>query len=151
MKNARQTAILELINQQDIETQEALAGALRELGFSVTQATVSRDIKELRLIKVTGANGAYKYAAADSADRTLSDRFVRIFIESVISIVAANNVIVIKTLSGSANAAAEAVDHMQWSEIVGTMAGDNTIFVIACSNEAAQIVCERLNALIANK
>lgn len=140
MKNARQTAILSIIEQNDIETQEELAGKLREMGIDVTQATVSRDIKELRLLKVLSTKGGYKYATADKAEHGLSDRFVRIFVDSVLSISFAGNIIVIKTLSGSANAAAEAVDSMRWPEILGTMAGDNTILVIVHSEtEAAQI------------
>ena len=129
MKNTRQSAILSIIEHQDIETQEELAQALRARGFAVTQATVSRDIKELRLLKVTTGHGTYKYATADRAEHSLSDRFVRIFVSSVISITFAQNIIVIKTISGSAAAAAEAVDSMHWPEILGTMAGDNTIFV----------------------
>ncbi len=135
MKNARQTAILSLIEQYDIETQEDLAARLRELGIVVTQATVSRDIKELRLLKVLSSKGGYKYATADKAERGLSDRFVRMFRDSVLSISYANNIIVIKTLSGSANAAAEAIDSMRLPEILGTMAGDNTILAVA-TNEA---------------
>ena len=141
MKNARQTAILSIIEQNDIETQEELAAKLREMGIGVTQATVSRDIKELRLLKVLSAKGGYKYATADKAEHGLSDRFVRIFMDSVLSISYAGNIIVIKTLSGSANAAAEAIDSMRWPEILGTMAGDNTILVIVHSEaEAADIV-----------
>ena len=135
MKNARQTAILSIIEQNDIETQEELAGRLREMGIVVTQATVSRDIKELRLLKVLSGSGGYKYATADKAEHGLSERFVRMFKDSVLSINYAGNIVVIKTLSGSANAAAEAIDSMHLAEILGTMAGDNTILAIA-KNEA---------------
>ena len=135
MKNARQTAILSLIEQYDIETQEDLAARLREMGIVVTQATVSRDIKELRLLKVLSSKGGYKYATADKAEHGLSDRFVRMFKDSVLSIAYANNIIVIKTLSGSANVAAEAIDSMRLPNILGTMAGDNTILAVAV-NEA---------------
>lgn len=141
MKNARQTAILSIIERYDIETQEELANKLKESGIVVTQATVSRDIKELRLLKVLSAKGGYKYATADKAEHGLSDRFVRMFVDSVLSITYAGNIIVIKTLSGSANVAAEAIDSMRWSEILGTMAGDNTILAIVHDeNEAAKIV-----------
>ena len=135
MKNARQTAILSLIEQYDIETQEDLAARLREMGIVVTQATVSRDIKELRLLKVLSSKGGYKYATADKAEHGLSDRFVRMFKDSVLSIAYANTIIVIKTLSGSANVAAEAIDSMRLPNILGTMAGDNTILAVAV-NEA---------------
>ena len=141
MKNVRQTAILSIIEQNDIETQEELASRLRQMGIDVTQATVSRDIKELRLLKVLSASGGYKYATADKAEHGLSDRFVRIFKDSVLSINYANNIIVIKTLAGSANVAAEAIDSMRLPQILGTMAGDNTILVIVQNEaEAAQAV-----------
>ncbi|MBQ4074630.1 MAG: arginine repressor [Clostridia bacterium] len=141
MKNARQTAILSIIEQYDVETQEELASRLRDMGIVVTQATVSRDIKELRLLKVLSGKGGYKYATADKAEHGLSDRFVRMFVDSVLSITFAGNIIVIKTLSGSANVAAEAIDSMRWPEILGTMAGDNTILAIVHDEaEAAKIV-----------
>ena len=141
MKNARQTAILSIIEQYDVETQEELAGRLKEMGIVVTQATVSRDIKELRLLKVLSGSGGYKYATADKAEHGLSERFVRMFRDSVLSIDFAGNIVVVKTLAGSANAAAEAIDSMRLPEILGTMAGDNTILVIVHNDaEAAQIV-----------
>ncbi len=141
MKNARQTAILSIIEQNNIETQEELAAKLKEMGIAVTQATVSRDIKELRLLKVLSGSGGYKYATADKAEHGLSERFVRMFKDSVLSISFAGNIIVIKTLSGSANVAAEAIDSMRLPEILGTMAGDNTILAIVHSEaEAARTV-----------
>ena len=135
MKNARQTAILSIIEQYDVETQEELAGRLKDMGIVVTQATVSRDIKELRLLKVLSATGSYKYATADKAEHGLSERFVRMFKDSVLSIAHAGNLVVIKTLSGSANVAAEAIDSMHLPEIMATLAGDNTVFVVV-QNEA---------------
>ena len=135
MKNARQTAILSIIEQNDIETQEELAGKLKEMGIVVTQATISRDIKELRLLKVLSGSGGYKYATADKAEHGLSERFVRMFKDSVLSINFAGNIVVLKTLAGSANVAAEAIDSMHVPEILGTMAGDNTILVVV-QNEA---------------
>jgi transcriptional regulator of arginine metabolism len=141
MKNARQTAILSIIEQNDIETQEELAGKLKEMGIVVTQATVSRDIKELRLLKVLSGSGGYKYATADKAEHGLSERFVRMFKDSVLSINFAGNIVVIKTLAGSANVAAEAIDSMHLPEILGTMAGDNTILAIVQNEaEAAETV-----------
>ena len=148
MKNARQTAILSLIEQYDIETQEELAGKLKDMGIAVTQATVSRDIKELRLLKVLSAKGGYKYATADKAEHGLSDRFVRIFVDSVLSISYAGNIIVIKTLSASANAACEAIDSMRWPEILGTMAGDNTILAIVHDEEEAARVSARFQEML---
>lgn len=148
MKNARQTAILSIIEQYDIETQEELAVRLKDMGIVVTQATVSRDIKEMRLLKVLSAKGGYKYATADRAEHGLSDRFVRMFVDSVLSISYAQNIIVIKTLSGSANAAAEAVDSMRWPEILGTMAGDNTILVIVHDTAEAEQITDRFQEML---
>ena len=130
MKSVRQEMILEIIDSMEIETQEELAKELKQRGIRVTQATVSRDIKELRLLKVLSVNGGYKYATADQNEKGSTDRFIRIFSESVLSVAAAGNLIVIRTLSGSANAAGEAVDSLKWPEILGTLAGDNTLLVV---------------------
>ncbi len=148
MKNARQSAILNMIENENIETQEELALRLREKGIMVTQATVSRDIKELRLLKVLTANGSYKYATSDRADHGLSDRFIRMFVDSVLSIAYSNNIIVIKTLSGSANTAGEAIDSMRWQEILGTMAGDNTVLVVVRADVDTQSVVERFEEML---
>ncbi len=129
MKSARHAMILELIDKYNIQTQDELASYLREHGFAVTQATVSRDIKELRLIKSLSSEGCYKYATVDKAEAGLHDRFIRIFAQSIVSITHAGNLIVIKTISGTASAAGEAIDFMKWPEIAGTIAGDNTLFV----------------------
>ena len=131
-----------------METQEELAEALRQRGIRVTQATVSRDIKELRLLKVLTAGGAYKYATADRAENGLTDRFVRMLAESVLSVSSANNLIVVKTLSGSANVAAEALDSMHWPEVLGTLAGDNTILLIIRSNEEVAQVTGRIQDMM---
>lgn len=148
MKNARQAAILTIIEQNDVETQEELAARLKDMGIVVTQATVSRDIKELRLLKVLSAAGGYKYATADKAEHGLSDRFVRMFKDSVLSINYANNIIVIKTLAGSANVAAEAIDSMRLPRILGTMAGDNTVLVIAGNEEEAAKTVEGFREML---
>jgi len=148
MKSSRQMAILEIIRELGIETQEDLADALRKRGFRVTQATVSRDIKELRLVKALSSSGAYQYAVADKAESALSERFFRMFSESVLSLAHAYNQIVIQTLPGSANMAAEAIDSLHWPEIMGTLAGDNTILLLARSNEEVAPVLERLNAMM---
>ena len=130
MKNARQAAILAIIEHDDIETQEELALALRARGFAVTQATVSRDIKELKLLKVSTSRGTYKYATSGRAETSMNDRFVRIFSHAVISIEFAQNIVVIKTLPGSANAAAEAIDSLNMENLVGAVAGDNTVLAV---------------------
>lgn len=148
MKSVRQVAILDIIEKQDVETQEELAEALRARGMKVTQATVSRDIKDLRLLKVLTPSGAYKYATADKAENGLSDRFIRVLGESLLSVAAANNLIVVKTLAGSANVAAEALDSLHWPEILGTLAGDNTILLIIRSNDEAPKVVERIQNMM---
>ena len=148
MKSTRHSLILEIIEQKDIETQEELAEELKRRGVKVTQATVSRDIKELRLLKVLSDHGGYKYATVERAEKGMSDRFIRILSESVISLDNVGNLIVIKTLSASANAAAEAIDSMKWSEVLGSIAGDNTILVIARSEEAVESLMARFNTLI---
>ena len=148
MKNVRHNLILEIIESKDIETQEELAEELKARGVKVTQATVSRDIKELRLLKVLSATGRYKYATVEYAERGMNDRFIRILSESVLTIESANNIIVIKTIAASANAAAEAIDSMKWPEVLGTIAGDNTLLVVVRSNEAVESVVARFAALI---
>lgn len=148
MKTVRQVAILDIIEKHDIETQEELADALRQRGIKVTQATVSRDIKELRLLKVLTPMGAYKYATADKAENGLAERFIRMLTESVLSVTSSNNLIVVKTLSGSANVAAEALDSLHWPEILGTLAGDNTILLIIRSNEDVPGVTARIKELM---
>ncbi len=148
MKSARHNLILEIIETMDIETQEELAEELKRRGVKVTQATVSRDIKELRLLKVLSENGGYKYATVERAEKGMNDRFARILAESIVNIESVNNLIVISTLSASANAAGEAIDSMKWSEVLGTIAGDNTLLIIARSNEAVESVLGRINALL---
>lgn len=148
MKTVRQVAILDIIEKQEIETQEELASALNARGIRVTQATVSRDIKELRLLKVLTPSGKYKYATGDQADNNLTDRFIRMLAESLLSVSSANNLIVVKTLSGSANVAAEALDSMHWPEVLGTLAGDNTVLLIIRSNEDTITVTSRIREMM---
>ena len=146
MKSERHAMILNLIETTNVETQEELADMLKQRGICVTQATVSRDIKELRLIKVLAENGGYKYATVDKAEAGMKERFVRIFGDSVVGINTSANLVIVKTLS--ANAAAEAVDSMHWNDIVGTMAGDNTIFIAARDEKAVPDIVKRLSAMI---
>ena len=148
MKTVRQVAILDIIEKQEIETQEELASALNARGIRVTQATVSRDIKELRRLKVLTPSGKYKYATGDQADNNLTDRFIRMLAESLLSVSSANNLIVVKTLSGSANVAAEALDSMHWPEVLGTLAGDNTVLLIIRSNEETITVTSRIREMM---
>lgn len=148
MKSTRQNAILELIREKDVETQEDLADALRKRDFKVTQATVSRDIRELRLLKVLSSAGTYKYATADKPENGLSERFHRIFSESVLGMNHAYNQVVIKTLPGSANVAAEMIDSLRWPEILGTLAGDNTILMLVRSVEEVDVVLRRIDEML---
>ena len=138
MKSARHSLILEIIEEKDIETQEELAEELKRRGVKVTQATVSRDIKELRLLKVLGDHGRYKYATVERAEKGVNDRFIRILSESV----------VIKTLTASASPACEAIDSMKWSEVLGTIAGENTVLIITRSEEAVESLTARIHALL---
>lgn len=130
MKYSRHAKILELIENHEIETQEELANSLKSSGFNVTQATVSRDIKELRLIKVLTREGKYKYATIKQQESVVTDRFMKLFKDSVLSIDHAGNMIIIKTLIGAANAAAAAIDAVDLKEVAGTIAGDDTIFLV---------------------
>lgn len=148
MKSARHNLILEIIETKDIETQEELAEELKNRGVRVTQATVSRDIKELRLLKVLSEHGRYKYATVERAEKGMNDRFARILAESIVNIESVNNLIVVNTLTASANAAGEAIDSMKWSEVMGTIAGDNTLLIITRSNEAAEGLVEKFNVLL---
>ncbi|NLG37263.1 MAG: arginine repressor [Clostridiales bacterium] len=137
MKNRRQMMIQSIIDRTQIETQEELANELRKRGLTVTQATISRDINELRLVKIAGEDGRHYYAPSRQPSQPIGDRLLRIFVDSVLSISAAGNLIVIKTTSGAANGAAEAVDTLEWPEILGTIAGDNTILIVLTDSKAA--------------
>lgn len=134
-KYTRQTKILELISKKEVETQEELADGLKAMGIDVTQATISRDIKELRLVKVMSKSGKYKYATIGQSQEGITDRLYKIFENSVVSIDNAMNIIVLKTIPGAAQICASAIDYMGVDEIVGTLAGDDTVFVAIRSME----------------
>ena len=148
MKAKRQALIREIVESQNIQTQEELADALRVHGLNVTQATVSRDIKEMHLLKVLAEDGSYRYATMDKDEQGTSDRLIRMLADSVLELNSANNLIVIRTLSGSAHVAGEAVDSLRWPEVLGTIAGDNTILVIVRSNEEVETIIERFRSII---
>lgn len=148
MRYSRQNKILDLIRTYEVGTQEKLAKLLRASGFNVTQATVSRDIKELQLVKVASESGKSCYAIPSKVEAPVSDRFKKILKETVQSINSAENIIVIKTLSGCANAAGEAIDTSDYPEIVGTIAGDNTMLVIVDKTENVPHLLETLRAII---
>ena len=148
MKSVRHNLILEIIENKDIETQEELAEELKRRNVKVTQATVSRDIKELRLLKVLAEGGRYKYDTVERAEKGMSDRFIRILSESILSVDSAGNLIVSKTITASANAGCEAIDSMKWPEVLGTIAGDNTILIIARSEAAVDTLLQKFDNLI---
>ncbi|MCQ2553651.1 MAG: arginine repressor [Clostridia bacterium] len=148
MRYARQSKILELIKAQEIDTQERLADKLNQAGFNATQATVSRDIKELGLVKVTGKSGRSCYAEAPKISKVELDKYSKLLKDTVQSIRAAENMIVIKTMAGCANAAAEVIDNMQMDTILGTIAGDNTIFLVIDSKDHVASVLAHFNEAI---
>ncbi len=138
MKTRRHAKILELIKEHDIDTQDELLNYLRESGFDVTQATVSRDIKELRLVKTLSRTGNYKYSTGSDTGSDMSSKFYSLFSDSVISVEAAQNLIVIKCMNGMAQAVCAAMDAAYPQRFVGTLAGDDTIFIV-CRDEAVAL------------
>ena len=148
MKTKRQTKMLELIKKHDIETQEELSDYLQKEGYQVTQATVSRDIRELKLTKVAMSNGRQKYAALTEANEDLSEKYTRVFRDAFVSMDMAQNILVIKTVSGMAMAVAAAIDAMHLHEIVGCIAGDDTIMCAVRSVDDTIAVMSRLRKIV---
>lgn len=148
MKKRRQAKIIELISQNDIETQEELQDKLLEYGYEVTQATISRDIKELRLVKDLSTKGRYVYSTGKKNVENVNHRAGGIFNEAIISIDYALNTVVIKCFTGMANAACAAIDSMNLEEILGTIAGDDTIFILCRSEEIARIFTNKLRKML---
>lgn len=149
MKEQRQKAILKLIQEEDLEVQEELLERLHKLGFSCTQATISRDIKELHLVKERTPNGTCKYVVSLHRGRTdLANRLQTIFREGVTSFDLAQNLIVLKTMPGLANAAAAALDGMEIPNMVGSIAGDDTAVLIMRTNEAAEQLCQEIRLML---
>lgn len=148
MKKRRHKLILDLIEQYDIGTQEELLVLLREKGCDVTQATVSRDVKELRLLKTLGANGVYKYSVERANDNGYSGMFDALFQSAMTKVDCAGNICVIKCSPGLAGAACATIDAMNVSEVVGTIAGDDTIFMLCRTSDEAHGVAEALNRMI---
>ena len=147
MKRKRHQVILNLISKYDINTQEELQKLLLENGFDVTQATVSRDIKELMLIKSLDSNGQYKYTLSNQ-DKDGSSKFKSIFSHSAISADFAGNICVVKCYSGTANAACAAIDSIDFDGVVGTVAGDDNIFILCRTEESASQLCETVKNMI---
>lgn len=149
MRYSRQDKIIELITTYEIDTQEALAAKLAENGFHVTQATVSRDIKDLKLVKVPSESGKNIYSLPSAPDhRSAYDRYESIFRSTVNSIASSGNIIVLKTVSGCANAAGEAIDAIGSEGILGSIAGDNTIFLVAESEKDVPAITERFREML---
>ena len=148
MKTKRQTKMLELIKKHDIETQEELSDYLQKEGYQVTQATVSRDIRELKLTKVAMSNGRQKYAALTEANEDLSEKYTRVFRDAFVSMDMAQNILVIKTVSGMAMAVAAAVDAMKWKEVVGCIAGDDTILCAIRSVQDTEHVMDKIRQIV---
>ncbi len=149
MKNLRHVKILELIDKYEIETQDELCQRLEAEGFSVTQATVSRDINTLHLYKKSLGSGRQKYAIDSEPDVNLDEKYKRVLSDGFVSIDMAQNILVVKTVSGMAMAVAAALDSMEFSEIVGTIAGDDTIMMAIRTVEEAKIVLEKIKTIIA--
>lgn len=144
----RRTKILELVSSQSICTQNDLLNALREAGFDVTQPTVSRDVRSLRLTKERNGKGERCYAVPKRVPDEPPDARIRIFQDVVVSINQSGSLVIIRTLNGSANAAAEVIDRLSFPEVLGTIAGDNTIFVAATSQETAAAAAARFSDLL---
>lgn len=149
MKGLRHAKIKQIIEQQVIDTQEELAEALRKNGIDITQATVSRDIKELMLIKVPTGDGRYRYAFPPEQNMIFSQsRMERTFQDAIVSIDHSENIIVLKTLPGTAQAVAYTIDYVKWPEVLGTVAGDDTIFVVVKPIDAVEKIIAKFQALL---
>ena len=148
MRSGRQAAILEIIGANEIETQEELCAELNKRGYTVTQATVSRDVKDLRLFKVAGVSKKYRYAYIDDGNNKISPKMHNLFRECVLSIQPAMNQVVVKTLRGNGRNAGMIVDKLNLPEIVGSIAGDDTLLIVAASEEKALVVVEKLNEFL---
>ncbi len=149
MKNDRQTMILEIISNEAIETQEQLLNRLQTRGIRCTQATISRDIKQLHLIKEPVGQGAYKYAVSDNRTKlNVAAKLRTIFRECIVSIDYAQNIVVVKTMPGLANGACSALDNMNMNDIVGSLAGDDTALLVMRNNEAAELLCQEIKDML---
>lgn len=148
VKKKRQGRILELIQEENIETQEELAECLSQEGFIVTQATVSRDIRELKLGKIPSGNGRQCYAVLSHEDAHLADKYIRVLRHGFVSMDNAQNILVVKTVSGMAMAVAAAIDAMKLKEIVGSIAGDDTIMLAVRTVEETKTVMEKIKEIL---
>ncbi|MBQ9123249.1 MAG: arginine repressor [Lachnospiraceae bacterium] len=149
MKKNRHGKVIEIIEKYEVETQEELASHLKEAGYQVTQATVSRDIRELKLTKVPTGKGRQKYVVLKQEDTHLGDKYIRVLQDGFLSMDMAQNILVIKTVAGMAMAVAAAIDALKFKEVVGTIAGDDTIMVANRTVEDTQSLMEKIEDLIA--
>lgn len=148
MRVSRQNKILEIIKTNDVERQDQLQELLRDAGYDVTQATISRDIKELQLVKVQSKSGVSRYVANTHDDKPVSERFIKIFRETTLSYQSAQNLIVVRTLSGCGSAAAEAIDCLELEHIVGSVAGDNTLLIVVDNESNVAEIINRFDKII---
>lgn len=148
MKKNRHQKIVEIIENHDVETQEELAGYLQKAGFTVTQATVSRDIRELQLSKIPSGNGRQKYVILKQDDSHMGDKYIRVLRDGFTSMDMAQNILVVKTVSGMAMAVAAAIDALKFPEIVGCIAGDDTIMVAVRTVEETQELMHKIHVMI---
>ena len=149
MKNNRQTMILDIIAKEDVETQEQLLEHLSRRGVASTQATIARDIKQLHLVKEPTGRGTYKYAVSNARARlNIADKLRTIFHESITSVASAQNIVVFKTLAGLAGGACEALDHMEVSGMLGTLAGENTVLVVMKDTASAETFCQEIQEML---
>ena len=148
MKIGRHAKIIDLINRYDIETQEELAKYLKEEGFRVTQATISRDIRELKLTKISVSSGRQKYAVMQSGPAGMNEKYLRVLQDGFLTVDVAGNLLVIRTVSGVAMAVAAALDAMNWSEVAGCIAGDDAIFCAVHKPEDAPAVMENIRRVV---
>ncbi|MBR4994045.1 MAG: arginine repressor [Lachnospiraceae bacterium] len=148
VKKNRQRKIVELIENMDIETQEDLSDLLSERGFEVTQATISRDIRELKILKVTDDSGKQKYAIVSQSENHLGAKYLRVLKEGFLSVTQAQNILVIKTVPGMAMAVAAAIDAMKFKEIAGSIAGDDTIMVAVLTTKEAGELIPKISEII---
>lgn len=148
MKGKRHAKVVELVNKHNIETQEELAERLNEEGFQVTQATVSRDIRDLKLTKVPTESGRQKYAILKTPENTINEKYMRVLKDGYVSMDMAQNILVIKTVSGMAMAVAAAIDAMNWNEVVGCIAGDDTIMCAIRSAEDTVEVMMKIRKIV---
>ncbi len=148
MKKNRQTAIAEIIEKNNVETQEELAGYLKKEGFSVTQATVSRDIRDMKLTKVLGENGRQRYAILKHDTEFIGDKYTRVLRDGFVSMDMAQNILVVKTISGMAMAVAAALDALKLPEIVGCIAGDDTIMIAVRTVSDTRLLMDKLRGMV---